>query len=250
MRVLVLLSALAMPVVAALSQAEVFGPGNGAISNQYPTLVAAAGYAFSIWGVIFLLDLAFALWQLAPSRSDDPVLQRVRPFAVAGFTLTALWMPVFSMQIFWGALIVIWATLGALLTSAVLLSRASATHHGIAWAALSLHAGWLSLAAILNTAQVIVAYELLQTDHMLAWTLGLFAVAAALLSISNHIMRGNRAFAAAALWGLVGVYVKQSEATTRGSDVAASVALLLAALLFVQTAWLSLRRDAAPSVGR
>ena len=46
MRWLVLLLSLAMPVVSWFSQQGVFGPTNGAISDRYPTLIVAAGYAF------------------------------------------------------------------------------------------------------------------------------------------------------------------------------------------------------------
>ena len=61
MRWIVLLAALAMPLVAWLSQTGQFGPTNGAISDRYPTLLVAAGYAFSIWGLIFLWDVAALL---------------------------------------------------------------------------------------------------------------------------------------------------------------------------------------------
>jgi hypothetical protein len=46
MRLLVLLFSIAMPVVAWFSQRGVFGPDNGTVSGQYPTLLVAAGYAF------------------------------------------------------------------------------------------------------------------------------------------------------------------------------------------------------------
>ncbi|WP_226940781.1 hypothetical protein, partial [Pseudomonas sp. K5] len=87
MRWIVLLAALAMPLVAWLSQTGQFGPTNGAISDRYPTLLVAAGYAFSIWGLIFLWDVAFGLWQLRQRRPDDNA--GVRGLAAAGFALTA-----------------------------------------------------------------------------------------------------------------------------------------------------------------
>lgn len=62
MRLLLLLCALAMPLVAWLSQTGAFGPDQAEISNRYPTLLVAAGYAFSVWGLIFLLDVAYAVW--------------------------------------------------------------------------------------------------------------------------------------------------------------------------------------------
>ena len=44
MRLLVLLCAIAMPIVAWFSQAGAFGPTNGAVTMEYPTLLLAAGY--------------------------------------------------------------------------------------------------------------------------------------------------------------------------------------------------------------
>ncbi|MCW0375654.1 hypothetical protein [Xanthomonas sacchari] len=244
MRILVLLTALAMPLVAWFSQRGAFGPTNGAISDRYPTLIVAAGYAFAIWGVIFLLDLAFGLWQSSARRRRVSALAQVRAPAALGFALTAAWMPVFSQQHFLLALAVIWTALAAMLLAALRLSRDPSPESGQtlwAWLPLSLHAGWLSLAAFLNTAQVIVAYRWLSTERMLPWSLVLFALAAVLLLGMNRAMRGNLAYAAAALWALAAVYVKQAASTLAGAQTAAWVALLLAAVLALQTLWLRLR---------
>ncbi|WP_420008031.1 hypothetical protein [Xanthomonas sacchari] len=244
MRILVLLMALAMPLVAWFGQRGAFGPTNGAISDRYPTLIVAAGYAFAIWGVIFLLDLAFGLWQTSGRRRRGSALAQVRAPAALGFALTAAWMPVFSQQHFLLALAVIWTALAAMLLAALRLSRDPSAEHGQtlwAWLPLSLHAGWLSLAAFLNTAQVIVAYRWLSTERMLPWSLVLFALAAALLLGMNRAMRGNLAYAVAALWALAAVYVKQAESTLAGAQTAAWVALSLAVVLALQTLWLRLR---------
>lgn len=245
MRLLVLLSALSMPLVAWWSQRGAFGPDNGTLSDRYPTLLVAAGYAFAIWGPIFLCDALFAFWQSQQRHQSDATLARVRPVAAAGFALTALWMPVFSQQWFWLALLVIWAALACLGRCALILSHDPDPLPGqrwLAWLPLSLHAGWLSLAALLNTAQTIVAYRLLPSDDMLAWSLVLYALAAALLLTLNARMRGNWAYALAALWGLVGVYVQQSRSSLPGATVAAWVALAIASVLIAQSLWLLRRK--------
>ena len=246
MRLLVLLAALAMPVVAWLTNNGTFGPDNGTMSDRYPTLLVAAGYAFAIWGLIFLLDLAYAGWQATGARRQDPTLARVAPWAAAGFALTTLWMPLFAMAQFWLCLLVIFGALACLVRCALLLSDDPAPIHGQrawAWLPLSLHAGWLSLAAWLNLAQVIVAYRLLPTDDMLGWSLVLFALAAAMLLLLNRRMRGNLPYVAAALWALAAVYVKQSASALPGAQTAAWAAVGIAAVLAVQT--LLLRRKAA-----
>src|SRR5689334_22137835 len=57
---LLLPCALAMPAIAFLSRRGLLGPENNTVSDCYPTLLIAAGYAFSIWGLIFLLDVIYA----------------------------------------------------------------------------------------------------------------------------------------------------------------------------------------------
>jgi hypothetical protein len=246
MRLIVLLAALAMPLVAWLSGNGAFGPDNGTVSDRYPTLLVAAGYAFAIWGLIFVLDVAYAGWQASGARRGDPTLGRIAPAAAAGFALTTAWMPLFSLGtpangLFWLCLAVIGGALACLAWCALQLSRDPAPMPGQrwwAWLPLSLHAGWLSLAAFLNLAQVIVAHRLLSTERMLPWSLVLFAAATALLLWLNARMRGNLAYVAAALWGLGAVYARQSHSPLAGAQSAGWVALAMAAALVAQSAWL------------
>ena len=237
MKVLVLLLALSMPLVGWLSNAGLLGPSNGEISARYPTLIVAAGYAFAIWGPIFLLNVVFGVGQLVSSR-DDARLRRIRQFSAAGFALTSLWMVVFAQQWFWIALAVIWLSLGCLLAATWLSSNTR--HHARGpwwqWLPLSLHAGWLSLAVFLNTAQVVVAFELLPTEEMLSWTLVLFALAAALVLGVLITLRGNPWYALAAVWGLIGVCARQQASLLPGAGTAAMVALALAALVVLSSA--------------
>lgn len=232
MRLLVLALALAMPLVGWLSNTGLLGPTNGEISNRYPTLIVAAGYAFAIWGPIFLLDVVFGIAQ-AGVRVPDARLQRIRVLTAIGFALTSLWMVVFTLQWFWLALAIIWGSLGCLLGAAWLTSHTRAHPRGPwwQWLPLSLHAGWVSLAVFLNVAQVVVAFELLPVDRMLPWTLVLFALAGLLLLAVVVKLRGNPWYTLAAVWGLLGVHAKQQASALPGADMAANVALVLALLV-------------------
>ncbi len=243
MRFVLLIASIAMPAMAYLSQTGWLGPTNGEISNRYPTLLVAAGYAFAIWGLIFTLDLLFGI-AAAVRRPEDATVRRVGPVVAAGFLLTGIWSPVFTLELFWLALAIIWLALGTMAWSAVQLARAPGRRgrlRSLATIAVSLHAGWLSLAAFLNTAQVLVAHEVPGT---VGWSMALYAAAAALLLGLNHRMGGNPAFAAAALWGLGAVYVKQTSHGLEGSTLAAWVALAIAVALGLQTVALGFRQDA------
>lgn len=242
MKYLVALLAWTMPAVAWLSNTGTFGPTNGAISDQYPTLIVAAGYAFSIWGLIFLLDVVYGMRQLFNSPGQE-ASHRIRPFSAAAFALNSLWMIVFSLQWFWLALAFIWASLACLLYAAWQVSNTK-DHRRSAWwllIPLSLHAGWVSLASFLDIAQVIVAHNLLSTTDMLPWTLVLFLLTAVLLLWVLWQLMGNIWYGLAAVWGLVGVYIKQSHTQLSGAHTAAMVALALAVLVALLSIWLTRR---------
>ena len=87
MRLLVLLSALLMPLVAWFSQRGAFGPTNAEVSAAYPTLLIAAGYAFAIWGLIFLSDIVYGVWQATGDRRRDATLDAIAPWAFSGFAV-------------------------------------------------------------------------------------------------------------------------------------------------------------------
>lgn len=240
---LVLLSALCMPVVAWFSQHGAFGPDNGTISGSYPTLLTTAGYALPIWGAIFLLDIVFAIWQCG-NRRHDSVLLRVRIASLIAFALTSVWMVIFSQQQFWLALAAIWASLVCLVYASYWLSRQRPAPDALsfcAWLPLSLHAGWVSVVAFIQTAQVIVAFRLLPLDAMLPWSVGLLVLVALLLLIANARMGGNVIYALAAAWGLAAVYIKQSISTSPGAQAAAFAAAAVAAVLVLQTLWLRIK---------
>ena len=86
-------------------------------------------------------------------------------------------------------------------------------------------------AVVFDVAQVIVAFELLPVEDMLPWTLALFGLAAVLLLGMLATLRGNPWYALPAVWGLMGVYVRQIQSPLAGATVAALVALALAVLL-------------------
>lgn len=238
MRLLVLLASFAMPVVAWFSQRGAFGPTNGEVSDRYPTLLVAAGWAFSIWGLIFLLDVAYGIAQARKRARRDEALDRAAPWALLGFAATALWMPVFSTGRYdLCVAIIVAAAVGT--ARAAILARDGRSR--LARTALALHAGWLTLASFLNIAQAIVAYRLLPTDRMLGWSLALLAGATIALLLVNRRLR-SLAYAAAAAWGLVAAWSKQSASALPGASTAAVAALVAAGLVAVHALVVARRR--------
>ena len=110
-------SVFADPSLDALEQAALHGnPGLAQAAGMTGRAgIGPSGYAFAIWGLIFLLDLVYAGWQLTGARKTDDTLQRVAPWAAGGFALTTIWMPLFAMSQFWLCLLVIFGATACLI---------------------------------------------------------------------------------------------------------------------------------------
>ncbi|MDT8854678.1 tryptophan-rich sensory protein [Paracoccaceae bacterium Fryx2] len=177
---------------------------NGFTSGQFPVpqvdpAVQPAGYAFSIWGVIYLwliLGAGYGLWK----RADDADWQRMRPPLIASLAVGAFWIPVANVSPI-AATVMIWAMLlGALIA----LMRAGRGDHGWQRAPVALYAGWLTAASCVSLGLVVAGHGLMssQTAALLALALAL-AVALAV----SLLRRDTPAYGVAVIWALVGVIV-------------------------------------------
>ena len=178
------------------------------VSAKYPTLLTPAGYAFSIWGLIFLGQLGYAGWQLLPAQRTH-VLPEVlaRPLVVAHLT-TAAWVVLFAYEQIFPSIGVMLLILGSLIMVYGRGRRrvlATAAPAWTSWAA-SLYLGWISVAAVINI--TIGVQQLWHPAMGLAVTVSLamifiIVVIALIMSRTN----GEFGFALVVAWALVALWV-------------------------------------------
>ena len=53
------------------------GQNTGAISDRFAVFFVPAGYVFSIWGLIYIGLIGYAIYQALPSQRRNPRLQRI-----------------------------------------------------------------------------------------------------------------------------------------------------------------------------
>ena len=85
------------------------GPSSdqGPISDANLSPVTPAGYAFAIWGLIYLASLALAAYQVLPSQQARRV-HRITGWWLAGaFAASTVWVPIFGSQTIWLSQLVI-----------------------------------------------------------------------------------------------------------------------------------------------
>lgn len=230
-------AALAIPA----SQA-VFGWGLTAsqFSDQGDETLRAAGWAFSIWGLIYTGLAAFALYQL---WDRGGVLQGVRWPAAAAALGCGLWILAAGFDSRWLTVVII-ATAAMAAVAAAARARGAGERplvfRVLALWPLSLLAGWLTIASLVNLLTVLTAEGLIAAEARLPAALAGIG-AAALIAIMVAVRARLLVYALPVVWGLAAV---AWAAWTDGRPAAAAAALTAAVLLAAGAAW-RLRMDSA-----
>ena len=99
------------------------------LDEANPSLVVPGDYAFTIWSLIFVLSLVYAVYQALPANRESSLLRRIGPFTAGAFGLNALWCALIPAEQFFAALVVlvgIFACLARLLGSCARFGRTGA----------------------------------------------------------------------------------------------------------------------------
>ena len=212
----------------------------GRVSAENGTLVVPAGYAFSIWGLIFFLCLAYAAYGVLPANRKSPLLRRVGWYLGGAFFLNGLWEILFPARQFLLAQVVIVAIFVCAAVAYLRIARwergvLSAGERWLVALPLGLLFGWITAATLVSFATTFVALGLLDggigeaiLGAALLLTGGLIA-SAVLLAGEAAPPQGYLAYAAAVLWALVAVVANQYDASVL-TTVAALVAAVPVAL--------------------
>ena len=128
------------------------GQTMGAVSAKYPTLLTPAGYAFGIWGVIFIGLTVYAVWQLLPAQRALSLPDALaKPLALANVA-TGTWVVLFAYELVLPSVAVMLVILGTLIVAYGRARRRVLAGAAPAWASLplALFLGWISVASVIN----------------------------------------------------------------------------------------------------
>ena len=239
-----------LTVVAAIAQVVAgplgffLGAEVGEISDQNRTLATPAGYAFAIWGPIFLLIGAYAVYQALPGQRENRLLRRIGWPIVGACLGNALWEIIFPQRLFVPAQLTIVAIFACLAVAFGGLAREArersltGAERWLVALPLGLLFGWLSAATLVGLGATLRAIGLLPGGASET-----FAAAALLLlcgGIATLVLlrwraipaAGLLAYVAAVVWALIAVVAQGGAASTPIAVVAvAMIAAVIVALL-------------------
>lgn len=245
-------NAVAIPLGVALNCVPfAYGRSVGVVAREHEPLLAAAGWTFSIWGVIFMAQIAYAVFQALPKQRRHPVLRRIGWHTALNGLLGGIWTVAFTHHEDAAALVTMMALLANLVLIDIRLGE-DANHGAALWLArvpLGLNLGWIAAAAILNVALFLhrdIGWNGSPFDP-LVWSLAM-VVAAALLALVMALSRQNLAFAVAIAWSLAGIADYRRLDTAPLALTAVILAMGLVVLVIVEGASIAGARLRMPRI--
>ena len=212
----VALTILATIVVNVLANAlPINGQNTGAISDRFQVYFVPAGYVFSIWGVIYIGLIAFAIFQALPSQRENPRLRAAGWWIALGGLANIAWIFLWHYEQFPLTLIAMLVLLGTLIITYLRLDIGRSTvSKAETWAArvpFSIYLGWITVATVANVTSLL--YFLNWDGFGIAPEVWMWIVLAVVLVIAAlmNFSRRDIAYTAVILWALAGISVKHAD---------------------------------------
>jgi hypothetical protein len=219
--------AVAVPSLQAIYQ---FGMSAAEFSYQGNGTLRVAGFAFAIWGLLYLGMIIYALYQALPVvRASETLAIYAWPSFVA-ISGCGLWILMAALNQIWMTVVVISVSAAALIFALVRSQGTGILRDRLLIALpLNLLAGWLTIASIVNVVTVLTIEKIITPD--IATMSGLVAVGGASLIAATVALSGRSAFYLVPIvWGLYGVRVAEGVRQPLVSDAAGVAVLLLGSL--------------------
>lgn len=216
-----------------------------------PVYFLPAGYTFAIWGLIMVLSLVYAMYQIFPKQADQEVHRRIGWFVMLNTIFFSIWLALAvqsgsytspDFQPVW-----ILATVGIIIGMLVmnifaflnlrdLSSTLTRADRWLAAVPVSVYFGWLSVATIANTTSYLYGAGWTGAEYGALITVALLIVAVVITGfviLLYNITEGTVAYGAVVMWAALGIAagnVNQSWLVTVTAGVVAMLILLLTIL--------------------
>jgi translocator protein len=208
------------------------GLNTGQISDLYPSLFTPSGFTFSIWGILYLLQIGFVIAQFRVK--EEPYFKELSLWFWLSCLANASWILVWH-YLFTAASVVVMLVLLFSLTRIFLLLQKSKSTDKMEWFFIKLpftfYLAWICVATIANISALLVSLNwhggFLTEEH---WAVVMISIAA-LLALFIASKFDEPAFLLILIWAFFGIYERWMGADHTVIASAARIAGILLALM-------------------
>ncbi len=205
----------------------------GAISDQFDIYFVPAGYVFSIWGLIYLLLIAYTIYQALPAQRENPALRRTGYLYALSCAANIGWLFLWHYEVFSITILAMLALLGLLIAIYLILgigrARVAAAFRWLVHLPFSIYLGWITVATIANATQLL--YYLNWNGWGIAPAIWAVIMLGAATVITGLVIftRSDWAYSLVIIWAFIGIAVEHAatQLVSIGAWVAMGVVVLL-----------------------
>ena len=219
------------------------------VSDTYFTLITPAGYVFSIWGVIYILLAAFAIYQVLPSQKDKPCHKQIGALFILSSIFNCVWLFLWQYDYITLSVVVMFALLATLISIYTRLgvgkSKAPLREKLLIQTPFSVYLGWITIASIANVSAALVS---LNWDGLgiSAETWAVIVLALALVvALAVIFTRRDIAYSLVIIWALAGIAINQSSYPNIVLTAEVAIAIIIVTLSVSLIAYRLRQRRAA-----
>lgn len=201
------------------------GQNTGEVSNTLlgGVLITPAGYAFAIWGLIYIGLITYSIYQALPAQRHKSAFQSASWGIIGACALQMMWIYVFLTYHFWWSVLLILGIVVCLVFS-YLASRTVVPNRKARWlfqAPISVYFGWITVATVVNVAGAIYAMAIPlenvgefsgtiepSAGSVMA-TVAMMCVAAGLAAVIA-LQHRDASYPAVAVWALCAIAIRRS----------------------------------------
>jgi hypothetical protein len=212
------------------------GLNTGEISDRFQVYFVPAGYVFSIWGLIYIGLIAYAVFQALPSQRENPRLRATGYLVALSGLANMAWIFLWHYEQFPWTLIAMFTLLASLIAIYLRLgtgiTTVSTTENWAVRIPFSVYLGWITVATTANITDVL--YFLNWDGLGISPEVWFLVVLAAVIVISGlvSLTRRDIAYNLVILWALVGIAVKHSSITLIMAASLVSAVIVAAILIY------------------
>jgi len=190
------------------------GLTTGEISDRFDVYFVPAGYVFSIWGLIYLALIGFAVYQALPAQRENPRLRRVGYLFAVSCVANVAWLFLWHYERFLLTVVamvtLLLSLIGIYLRLGIGRVRVPAAERWLVRVPFSIYLGWVTVATIANVTSLLdyvnwsgwgISPE--------AWTV-IMLVAATGIASAVSLTRGDVAYMLVIVWAFAGIGVKHA----------------------------------------
>jgi hypothetical protein len=207
------------------------GTTTAAVSDTVHHYFVPAGYVFSIWGLIYVALLVFAVYQSLPAQRTHALLPRVRVLYVFSSIANCAWLFCWHYGAIWSSVVVMLLLLLSLIgIYAVLGSKVQGIPYREYWmvyAPFRLYLGWVSVATVANISAA------LSVSGWNGWGISgmvwacMMICAVLFLSLAMLLRHRDVIFVCVIVWAIIGIAVHFSSEQSIVATCFSVVAVLL-----------------------